>query len=342
VNRKLLSTLLVITLISISVPAAFSDVVTLDDIRCQELPSPAPCDVTQASADVQFLLDSLGIPSQGPSPPAVCLPGPPPNCDSSEVISSIFTIPGLPDTESVDVKFTLERDTGSFLFAFGFCPASSVVGIDPVTQTLAFATACMTAATQVFDDNVAVVGDMSTHNLPVGETLIFWLIPDNTLAIFLADPTQFFPSQTLDNPFRAPLFSVDVANPGEFDQLLSFVGGGKTLFTWEDLTRSDIVPPGASDEDFTDLAFSIDLEFIPKPFCEIFPDLPVCKLIGGEFSQIDTTALLVAGATSSIAYYMYAFTALGIGAFWFARNPYNVRNVKTIMGDYLDRFRKTN
>jgi len=62
---------------------------------------------------------------------------------------------------------------------------------------------------------------------------------------------------------------------------------------------------------------------------------------GGEFSQIDTTALILAGATSTIAWYMYAFTALGIGAFWFARNPYNVRNIKAIMGDYLDRFSKT-
>jgi len=330
----------VVILISISVPAAFADVFTIDDIRCQELSSP-PCDITQASADVQFLLDTLGIPSQGPSPPAICSPGPPPNCISSEVISSIFTIPGLPTTASVDVKFTLERDTGSFLFSFGFCPTSSVAGIDPVSQTLAYATACMAAATQVFDDTVAVVGDMSTHNLPVGETLVFWLIPNNDLTTFNDDPSKFFPSQTTDRAFRAPLFSVDVANPGEFDQLLSFIGNDITLFTWEDLTRSDIVPPGASDQDFTDLAFSINLEFIPKPFCEIFPDIPACTLIGGEFSQIDTTALLVAGATSPIAFYMYAFSALGIGALWFSLNPFNRRNIKAIMGDYLDRFRKT-
>jgi len=62
---------------------------------------------------------------------------------------------------------------------------------------------------------------------------------------------------------------------------------------------------------------------------------------GGEFSQIDTTALILAGASSPIAFYMYAFSALAIGALWFSLNPYNRRNVKAIMGDYLDRFRKT-
>ena len=56
---------------------------------------------------------------------------------------------------------------------------------------------------------------------------------------------------------------------------------------------------------------------------------------------IETTYLLLAGAQTPIAWMMYAFSAICIGAFLFTRNPNNVRNVKLILQDYLDRFSKT-
>ena len=60
--------------------------------------------------------------------------------------------------------------------------------------------------------------------------------------------------------------------------------------------------------------------------------------VGGEYFTLDTTALLVAGLQTPMAWMMYAFSAIGIGAFLFTRNTNNIRNVKVILQDYLDRF----
>jgi len=337
VNRKLLSTILVLSVISISFPLSFADtaIVGPADTICKERTD--GCDVVEIinPQTLRDLLDSLGIPQcdEVDIPSALC------NAISSEDISQAFEVLANPpedfETEA-EIEFEVVQDTGAFFYSYGFCHTDSVGILDPITQKEAWATACLgdSDTVEVFDDTFDDVGDTKIVLLDVGDELFFWLIPNNDLATFNADPSLFYPPQTTDNEFRAPLFSVENANPGEFDQFLTFIGGGKTLFTVEDLSRD-----GSSDEDFTDLAFVLDVELDPKPFCELFPLDIQC--IGGELISIDTTSLLVAGATSSIAWYMYAFTALGIGAFWFARNPYNVRNVKTIIGDYLDRFSKT-
>jgi len=60
--------------------------------------------------------------------------------------------------------------------------------------------------------------------------------------------------------------------------------------------------------------------------------------VGGEYFTLDTTALLVSGMQTPMAWMMYAFSAIGIGAFLFTRNSNNIRNVKVILKDYLDRF----
>ena len=60
-------------------------------------------------------------------------------------------------------------------------------------------------------------------------------------------------------------------------------------------------------------------------------------VVGGELLPIDTTALLLAGVQTPMAWMIYAFSAIGIGAFLFTRNPNNIRNVKVILQDYLDR-----
>ncbi len=60
-------------------------------------------------------------------------------------------------------------------------------------------------------------------------------------------------------------------------------------------------------------------------------------MIGGELLSIDTVALLLAGLQTPAVWMISTFSALGIGAFLFMRNPYNVRNIKVILQDYLDR-----
>ena len=74
----------------------------------------------------------------------------------------------------------------------------------------------------------------------------------------------------------------------------------------------------------------------------VLSEAAVTQQVGGELLSIDSTALLLAGAQTPIAWMMYAFSAIGIGAFLFTRNQNNVKNVKVILQDYLDKFGKTN
>ena len=65
----------------------------------------------------------------------------------------------------------------------------------------------------------------------------------------------------------------------------------------------------------------------------------ICSPVGGESLPIDSTALLLAAANSPSAWVTtLAIAALGIGAYVFTRNPSNMRNIKVILRDYLDRF----
>jgi len=61
--------------------------------------------------------------------------------------------------------------------------------------------------------------------------------------------------------------------------------------------------------------------------------------VGGEFLPIDSTALLLAVAQSPASWLTsLTIAALGIAAYVFSRNPNNMRNIKVILRDYLDRF----
>lgn len=164
-------------------------------------------------------------------------------------VSTLF-VPGSPGMPT-DLTFFLEQDTGAFLFSFGFFDASAVSGIDPVASRQQFVTTALDSATLVFDDRTSNPTDTFTTTIDAGTELGFFIIPNNTLNGFLAGTG----SQ------RAPLFTISDANPGEFDQALSFIGNGNTLFAFEDLTRA-----GFSDEDFSDLIFSVDTALvIPEP-----------------------------------------------------------------------------
>jgi len=63
------------------------------------------------------------------------------------------------------------------------------------------------------------------------------------------------------------------------------------------------------------------------------------EVVGGEFLPIDSAALLLAAAQAPAAWLTtLTIAALGIGAYVFTRNPSNMRNIKVILRDYLDRF----
>lgn len=190
---------------------------------------------------VNSILDEVGIGSKNVA---------------SETSATSFLVPGQ---GLVDLTFTFQDDRGSFLFSFGFYDIAGVTA-DPIQQKRDYAVQALSSsnATLVFDERLVNPGAKATFSVEGGTELGFFLIPFNTLEFFQKNPDDFYSGSTR-NQLRSPLFSVSDANPGEFDQFLSFVANGITLFTWEDLTRA-----GRSDNSFLDMAFTIDVEMQPQ------------------------------------------------------------------------------
>ena len=202
------------------------------------------------SEDIYSILDSLTI-----------------NSADNENVATSFLVPG--DTGSTDLTFTQIQDGGFFEFSFGLFPVSSVAGINPITNTQSYATAAIEAATEIFDDRTSEPGSTATISYPSEVEIGFYLIPNNTRNSFLANPAAFYEDTRGlgfgNDSLRSPLFSNNSANPRTFDQFLSFGSNSAevTLFTWEDLARTE-----GSDNSFTDLAFSVDTYLepvIPEP-----------------------------------------------------------------------------
>jgi len=84
-------------------------------------------------------------------------------------------------------------------------------------------------------------------------------------------------------------------------------------------------------------SFDNELDAIGRFLTPVGEPCTNCAVIGGEIIPIDATALILAGAQTPAVWMVSALSALGVGAFWFTRNPYNVRNIKVILQDYLDR-----
>jgi hypothetical protein len=120
-------------------------------------------------------------------------------------------------------------------------------------------------ATLIFDDrNVDPVTTSPNFSLMGGDQIAFFIVPDNTLDNFRANPGAFYADPSGrgfgDTTVRSPLFSISNANPGEFDQMLSFAANGVSMFAFEDLTRT-----GGSDDSFADLVFTVNAEIVPAP-----------------------------------------------------------------------------
>ena len=198
-------------------------------------------DITLFS-DVPNLLDQVGIGQ---------------NDISSETIYETFTTPS--NTSSLTFDFI--RDTGSYKFSFGVFDVTNNP-YNPITQKEEWGTYSIANSTLIFDDKTENPGISNTITVGGDIQLAFYIIPNNTYSHFNIKPHHFYPSQTYDSNHRSPLFSISDANPGELDQMLSFSDytSGITLFSFEDLTRT-----GSSDEDFTDMAFTISPSLIPTP-----------------------------------------------------------------------------
>jgi hypothetical protein len=198
---------------------------------------------------------------------------------AAETTATSFFVPGASGTNTT-LTFHLASDNGTFNFQFGYFNTAAV-SANPLTDPVTYATQALSASTLVFDDVTQNPPDTATFSVAAGTNLGFFIVPNNTIAAFLANPALFYPPTPLgDTPHRSPLFSLSDANPGQFDQMLAFAGNGKTLFAFEDLTRV-----GSSDQNFTDLIFTLDAQLAVVPPTPVVP-LPAAAwggllLLGG-------------------------------------------------------------
>lgn len=156
-----------------------------------------------------------------------------------------YTVPGVAGT-STRLDFAFVQDLGGYQFSFGFFDHSAVTA-NPATERTSWAMQALQAATLVFDNRGLAAGATASFDVAAGMNLGLFLIPNDTLAAVLDNPSAFF-----GGPRPDPLFSVSAANPGGFDQFLSFETGGLFALAFEDLTRT-----GWSDLDFNDLVVTM-------------------------------------------------------------------------------------
>ena len=190
------------------------------------------------------------------------------NDDAFESAANSFKVVGSGGTEQL--TFTLRSDAGDYNFTFGFY-ITALVPFDPITERVQYAASAINQAINfdfiLFNDFFDDPGATITREVAVGNEIGFFLIPNGTPDDFIADPELFY----LTND--APLFSFPNANPGELDQMLAFVGNGKTFFTFEDLSRAEgnNNSAGNSDNNFVDVSFEVNRSLVGAGGLELHP-----------------------------------------------------------------------
>ncbi len=166
---------------------------------------------------------------------------------ADETTAQSFLVPGASGAVT-PLTFTFFRDTGGYKFNFGFFDLSSVTA-DPHADRREWARQALAGATEVFDNRTVSIGDTATFDIEAGTLLGWYLIPNDTLSRVLGNADSYINSGSNS----VPLFSVSDANPGSYDQLMTFGSDNRTLLAFEDLART-----GWSDEDFTDVVVKIE------------------------------------------------------------------------------------
>jgi len=127
-------------------------------------------------------------------------------------------------------------------------------------------------------------------------------------AFIAQNPNIFFLDYAATGLIASASFGASTSVRSSLDDVAPLVGEGTT----------DPCPPGTTGT---------------PPEC-----IPDEREVGGEFLPIETTSLLLAAASSPAGWLTsLTIVALGIGAYVFTRNPNNIRNIKVILRDYLDR-----
>ena len=163
----------------------------------------------------------------------------------TSAFAETYVVPGLTGT-TTRLDFSFVQDLGGYQFSFGFFDRSAVTA-NAATDRAGWALQALQAATLVFDNRGLVPGATASFEVAAGMNLGLFLVPDDTLAAVLSNPSAFF-----GGPRPSPLFSVSSANPGGYDHFMSFETGGLFALAFEDLTRT-----GWSDLDFNDLVVTM-------------------------------------------------------------------------------------
>ena len=196
-----------------------------------------------------------------------------------------FAVPGQAGS-TTRLDFTFLQDFGGYQFSFGFFDRSAV-SADPLAQRALWGAQALAAATEVFDNRTVTIGDTASFDVASGTQLGWFLIPNDTLATVLSDPAGFYAGNRPE-----PLFSVAEANPGSFDQLLTFEAGGLTTLAFEDLTRA-----GSSDMDFNDMVVTLRASVISETSIEVVNAIPEPPV--GAVTVLGVLAIFAAGRRRS-------------------------------------------
>lgn len=168
--------------------------------------------------------------------------------------------------------FSIQYDGGEYRSDLFVYPLSAVAGItDPYLYTVAAAQ----AGTVIFSDHVQNPPLTVSYNTVPGAAYGFGFVPNNTLAAFVANPTDFFDysfvgddgeSETERAEHMRPLLLDSVFNPEGMAQFMSFTAPNSNpslvgYFLGTDDQSRALDPPGGfprlSDGDFNDIIFKV-------------------------------------------------------------------------------------
>lgn len=191
----------------------------------------------------------------------------------------------LPGPGDIALLFKFIADRGQYSFCFGYALEADLDQALVATIRSGSATNAdreAFAIDAIIDNGVIVFNDaadtegetaISTITTTAPSSIIFWIVPDERMNDFQTNPSAFAYTGGSE---PVPLFSLSQANPGGFDQLVSYAQDSirETVFSWEDIRRTQ-----GSDGDFNDLVFTVDAVFFP-----LIADCPVvCEPISTAY-----------------------------------------------------------
>ena len=182
---------------------------------------------------------------------------------SFEWVSELFALPE--GNQSYEVDFIDDRSPMKFdLCAFDYDLVKTLSPDSLEFRMTAAANSVSVIDDRKFNPGQTAVFQPSQHGLD-GKTVGFFIVPNNRVKVFLRNPWRYTPKGNNNRTKRQPLFTINSANPGTFDQFLTFSDENQTVFMIEDRTRyEDGVEQGEiSNSSFDDISLRISPSLAP-------------------------------------------------------------------------------